>query len=70
MLDTAVHHLKATVDKEVSYMMQLLEVIGQLDTLFSASQHVQSTNEMQASMSHDASDQITLQPSVAATEAS
>jgi len=48
-------------------MKKLLEVIGQLDTLFSASQQVQSTNQSGALVSHDQHlEELTLQPSEAA----
>lgn len=68
VLDTALHKLKVTIDQEVFYTKQLLEVIGQLDTLFSASQQVHSSIQNGGLMSHDHLEELTLQPSAAAKE--
>ena len=62
VLSTGLHRIAAVIDHEVAYMTKLLEVIGQLDTVFSASQAL-SANQSSESLSCD------LTPSHAAVEA-
>ncbi|XP_052792545.1 U3 small nucleolar RNA-associated protein 15 homolog [Mya arenaria] len=69
VLDTALHQLKVTVDQEVTYMTQMLEVIGQLDTLFSASQATQPANKNEGNGSCDLGELLTMKPSESATAA-
>ena len=64
VLDTELHKLRITVEHEVVYTKKLLEVIGELDTLFSASQQFQlsTIDNTGPSLSHDVNT-MTLEPS-------
>lgn len=66
VLDTALHRLRDTVDREVTYAKKLLEVIGELDTLFSASQQFQMSLNDTETVSVDCKNELNLLPSTAA----
>ncbi|KAL4228220.1 snoRNA-binding rRNA-processing protein [Mactra antiquata] len=63
VLESALHRLRYAVEKEVSYARQLYEVIGQLDTLFSASQQFQtSSNDIDTTVSSLSNSDTVLKP--------
>lgn len=65
VLDTELHKLQDTVEHEEIYMKKLLEVIGELDTLFSASQQFQMASDS-SSLSLTGTNNKVLEPSTSA----